>query len=289
MFSPTKYEFYEISGTMFSTDTGDNDTLIYNIAFMTDEFGVEHTLSLCATCGGVAHLLSPSYIAGDPQTSSILIGGNQQNAGWDLVYDMGKGSCVNLIHYETTELGFNWGDAQVGDLFFNCKRSGDQVVIDVDWTINGTQYGVGQTFNYDLNTITEIDFSNGDFPNGSFQDLTAKFRNFQSIGFSYLSQASGGFKDIFITRPEGDFYSIISIEPKESQSDFTSNRISTLIEAPENNLLKQITGDVKKASLEYDAINEVFIAKCLIETSLVEQGQEYDISAELRPINLEEI
>ena len=162
-------------------------------------------------------------------------------------------------------LDFN--SALVGDLVFNVDRSSDQITIDVDWAIDSVNYT--NTFNYNL------------FDNVK----TEKFHSYQKIGFAFMSQDLGGFKDVLLTKPEGDFYSILRIDPKESQSDFTNNEISTFIEAPQNNLLKQITGDVKKATLSYDGNN--FIAQCLVETSLVEKGQNYDFSTELRPLKLE--
>jgi hypothetical protein len=102
-----------------------------------------------------------------------------------------------------------------------------------------------------------------------------------------MSQDQGGFKDVFLTKPEGEFYSIVRIEPKESQSDYANNEISTFIEAPENNLLTQITGDVKKATLSY--ANGQFITQCLVDTTQLSNGQDYDFSTELRPLNLESL
>jgi hypothetical protein len=265
-YSLLEYEFYQITGTMYSTSS-DNDGLLYQIAFFVDEFGVEHTLSLAATTGGVAK--NTNYVSEDPLSDMWLYSGNECN--WSLVYDYGKGdeedSYTILDQFFTGETGFGW--SAVGDLDFDIKRSGDVIEVTVDWLINGTPYN--NTFNYNLNDNL----------------FTEKFKGFSKIGFGFHSQNQGGFKDVFLTAPQDEFYVEMRIDPKESQSDFSDNRISSIIEAPENNLLKQITGDIKTATLQWDAINEKFIGQCLIETSLVKSGENYDLSAELRPLNLE--
>jgi len=284
LFSNDKYEYYDIAGTMFSTDGTDDDTISFIIAFMTDEGGVEHTLSLSATCGGVVHDLKSDYVKGNDQTSTLLVGSNVQSAGWDLVYDLGKATCVNLAHYETGVNGYKWGNSQVGDLDFTCRRSGDDIVIDVDWEINGVQYGVGQTITYNLNTATEITASNNDLPQGSFQELTKKFKGFRSLGFAFMSQAQGGFKDVVLAQPLGDYYGELRIEPKNSSSDLGISVLKTDIEAPRTSLLKQISGNEKKAVLNFDGTN--FILQGLVDTSKVENGQNYRFSAELRTKNL---
>jgi len=100
-----------------------------------------------------------------------------------------------------------------------------------------------------------------------------------------MSQNIGGFKDVVLIQPNNDFYSIIRIEPKNSQSDNTINELSSLIEAPSGNLLTQIIGDEKLSTLEWDGTK--FTCSCLVNTALVEKGNEYDFSAEIRPRNLE--
>lgn len=287
LYSDDKYEFYEIEGDMYSSET-DNDNITYVIAFMTDDEGVEHTLSLCATTGGIGHELNPNYIEGDVSTSSIFRQGepgyNEAYCKWDLVYDFGKSSCVNLGGISTGVSGKGWNG--VGDLNFNVKRSGDLIEIVVSWLIDGTTYGTGQTIEYDLNTITEITFDNGDFAQGSFQALTTKFKGVHNIGFAFCSQAGGGFKNVSLTKPEDDFYSILRIEPKESQSDFSNYELSSIIDVPSNNLINKASEDSNV--LEYDFINDVFVATGLIDTTKIEKGQQYDLSAEIRPRNLEE-
>ena len=287
LYSDDKYEFYEIEGDMYSSET-DNDNITYVIAFMTDDEGVEHTLSLCATTGGIGHELNPNYIEGNVSTSSIFRQGepgyNDAYCKWDLVYDFGKSSCVNLGGISTGVSGKGWNG--VGDLNFNVKRSGDLIEIVVSWLIDGTTYGAGETIEYDLNTITEITFDNGDFAQGSFQALTTKFKGVHNIGFAFCSQAGGGFKNVSLTKPEDDFYSILRIEPKESQSDFSNYELSSIIDVPENNLINKVSEDSNV--LEYDFINDVFVATGLIDTTKIEKGQQYDLSAEIRPRNLEE-
>ena len=290
LYSDDKYEFYEIEGKMFSNDA-DDDNITYVIAFMTDDEGVEHTLSLCATTGGIGHELSPNYIKNNTSTSSIFRQGETpisptDTCKWDLVYDFGKSSCVNLGGKDTGEEGFNWNDSKVNDLNFNVKRSGDLIEIVVSWEIDGETYGAGETIEYDLNTITEITFDNGDFAQGSFQALTTKFKGVHNIGFAFCSQAGGGFKNVSLTKPEDDFYSILRIEPKESQSDFSNYELSSIIDVPENNLINKVSEDSNV--LEYDFINDVFVATGLIDTTKIEKGQQYDLSAEIRPRNLEE-
>jgi hypothetical protein len=267
-YSLDKYEYYSIEGTMFSSSIADDDVIKYDMAFYVDENGVEHTLSLCATSGGVVLDINPNFNPNSLSSQVFYFPNNpsQEFCNVALVYNYGKRDCVQLDSFFTTESRDNW--ANVGDCKFKVNRSSDDFVVDIDWLIKGNQFN--HTFNLDL----------------SNNPLTQKFKGFQNIGFSFFSQDLGGFKDVNLTKPEGNFYSIIRIEPKNSQSDNTINEISTLIEAPENNLLTQITGDEKKATLSYNGSQ--FICQCLIDTSNLESGQEYDFSTELRLLNLEE-
>jgi hypothetical protein len=272
-YSLVQYEFYQITGKMFSA-SGDNDGILYQIAFIVDEVtGVEHTLSLVATTGGVAK--NTTYVSGDPASDRWLYTGipnNGDECNWSLVYDYGKGnepdSYTIIDQFFTGETGFGWGSAQVGDLDFDVKRSGDEIVIVVDWLINGTPYN--STFNYNLNDNV----------------FTKQFKGYSNIGFGFHSQNLGGFQAI-LTRPEGDFYIEMRIDAAGSLSDKSNSRISSLLEAPDNNLLGQITGDLVKATLSYDGINEQFVGQCLVETSQIKAGQNYDLSSVLRPRNLE--
>ena len=262
-YSLVKYEFYEISGKMFSTSS-DNDGLLYQIGFMVDEFGVEHTLSLAATTGGVA--INNSYVSGDPSSDRWVYNpaGSESNCNWALIYDYGKKDYTILEQFFTTKAGLGWDVA--GELNFGVKRSGDDITIDVDWTITGDNFN--DTFNYNLND----------------NDFTEKFKGFSNIGFGFHSQNQGGFKDVVLTLAEDEFYSILRIDEENTQVDTSINELSTLIEAPENNLLKQIEGDDKVAKLSYDG--EKFITQGLIETSKIKKGVTYKFSAEIRSKNL---
>ena len=267
--STEKYETYSIGGTMYADSASplndDNDVIGYNIAFMTDEDGVEHTLSLLASTGGVLLDLNSSFVIDNPATDVFEY--VNENANYALVYDFGKRGCKRLVSKFSSKIGQTWENT---DLQFDIKKSGDQIEIEAIFTFA------------DMSTYSEpISFNLND------DILTEKFKGFQSIGFSFMSQDQGGFKDVELTAPNDEFYSIIRIEPKNSQSDNVINEISSMIEAPVNNLLTQITGDSKLSTLEYDSINERFICKCLVDTSQIKSGQEYDFSTEIRPRNLE--
>jgi len=266
-YSPTKYEFYDISGKMFSTSS-DNDCLLYHIGFYVDENGVENTLSLVATTGGLSLDKNPSYVTGNDQTEIFFFNPPLQeaNCNWGLVYNYGKDDWKLLDQTFTTKSGLGW--SSVGDLSFTVKRSANDIEVDVDWTITGDNFN--GTFNYNLNDNTE----------------TSKFMGFNSIGFGFFSQNQGGFKDVVLTKPTGDYYGILRMETLDAPTDFNINELSTEIEAPDNNLLTQITGDIKKSTLSYDGTN--FIVQGLVDTSLFNDGEKYRFSAELRTKDLEE-
>jgi|GEM_PF-5489895 len=267
-YSIDKYEYYSISGLMAvntSIALNDNDVIGFNVAVNVDEDGIEHTLSLLATTGGVLLDLNNTYVEGDSTTDVFEYVNTVAN--WALVYDFGKSGCKQLLLKETTKIGFTW--FQTGDLEFTVNRSGNDFFIDVSWTIDTET--TTETFNYNLNDDV----------------LTEKFKGFSEIGFSFMSQDQGGFKGVNLTSPQNEFYSEMRIDPKESQSDFTDSRISSHISAPANGILQQITANENKATLSWDGTN--FIAQCLIDTTQVTKGSEYDFSAELRPLDLEQI
>lgn len=266
LYSNNEYEFYSISGKMFSMDA-DNDIIAYQIAFFVDEFGVEHTLSLAATTGGVLLNKNPSYNPNNTSTDIFEFspGFPNNQASVALVYNFGKEDVQNIEQFYTDKIGFGW--SSVGDLEFNVSRSGDVITASIDWTISGDNFT--NTFNYNLNDNL----------------YTNKFKGLNNIGFGFMSQDNGGFKDVDLTLPESSFYVEMKIDSKESQSDFSNSRISSHIEAPQSSLLKQITGLSRKATLAYDGTS--FFGRCLIETDLIKKGQDYDLSAELRPLDLE--
>ena len=264
------YEYYEINGEMYSS-SNDNDGLAYNIAFHTDENGVEHTLSLCATTGGILLDKNPSYIEGDINTNVFLYNPPAPDnvVQWALVYNWGKSDCKQLNVYRTTNPNTGWGSLnQITQTFnFNVKRSGSSIEIQGDWSLPSGVFS--DLMVYDLNDNEE----------------TKKFKGFQKIGFSFQSQNQGGFKNVALTLATGDYYGILRIEPEESQSDFGISELSTVNEAPENNLLTQITGTEKLSTLSYDGNS--FVLQGEVDTNKVEEGQKYKLSAELRQLNLD--
>tara|TARA_R110000787_G_scaffold7178_2_gene24695 strand:+ start:366 stop:4184 length:3819 start_codon:yes stop_codon:yes gene_type:complete len=269
-YSTEEYEYYSISGTMYS-DEGDNDTILYQIAFMVDEEGIEHTLSLAATTGGLLMDINPSYTPN--QTAIDIFGfnptGDDAFCTVALVYDYGKDGFTQLDVFHTTQPVVFW--SAVGDLTFSVNRSGDIITSDFLWDLDGVGGdNQGSSFNFNLDS----------------NPLTQKFKGFSSVGFGFHSQSQGGFKDVALTSPQDQYCIEMRIEPKEAQSDFSDNRISSFIEAPQGSLLKEITANNNKATLSYDGTS--FIGQCLIETSLVKNKTQYDLSAELRPLDLEQ-
>ena len=269
-YSLLKYEFYEITGAMFSTGA-DDDLISYIIAMNVDEEGIERTLSLCATTGGYLLDTNPAYKSNPDDitiNSCLALGvGQKINPSWALVYNYGKEDSIQLL-LETTAAptGLNWN--QVEDLNFDIQRKGNDLVITVNWEIQTVNYS--QTWNYNLLDNPETEF----------------FLRPQSIGFGFSSQDQGGFKDVELVVPAGNYYAILRMEDENAPSDFNINELSTVREAPENNLLSQITGTDKKASLSFDGDN--FIVQGVIDTSRVKEGENYKFSAELRTNNLDE-
>lgn len=256
-YSLLKYEFYSITGTMFSTST-DNDAIVYNIAFMTDEDGVEHTLSLAATSGGWLLDTNPLFEVGNDSISSLIP--DNTFASWALVYDLGKRGGVQLDEYITSSSGLSW--VQAGGLDFDVSRVANNITASVDWDLNGSPES--NTFNYDLNS----------------SPLTQKFIGVQNIGFSFISQDQGGFKDVVLSNPSDGYYGVLRMETKDSPSDFGKSELNTEIVNTNSSLLKQITGDENKALLSYDGTD--FIIQGLVETENTNDGEEYTFSAELR-------
>jgi hypothetical protein len=290
-YSPYELEYYELRGKMFS-DNSDNDGLCYNIAFFIDDEGVESTLSLCASTGGIYLGLNPFY---DPnsgitnnQTSSTFLFNystdNNNRPTYALVYNWGKRDCQILdIVNSSAPTGLGWGSSSVGDLNFYVVRSADQLTVTVeDWTISGQNIGNASTpFTYNLND----------------NDFTEKFKGLCSIGFSFNSQSIGGFKDVELTRPDSDYYGIIRIEPENSGSDFGIYEISSLKDDddkalrpyPDGNLLINPSdlSSERFALLQWDGTQFVIQAK--IDTDQITQGQKYKLSAEIRSKDLTEI
>jgi hypothetical protein len=271
-YSLIEYEFYEITGEMYgngSTPPNDDDLLSFVIAFNTDEQGLEHTLSLCATTGGYLLDTDPAYKA-DPDNKNInsiktLGVGEKINPSWALVYNYGKRDSEQIFLKTTAASATSWQNAN--NLMFDVVRSGNDITIDVSWDIGGIIES--ETWNYNLLT----------------NSFTEKFVRPQRIGFAYSSLDNSGFTNVDLTLPTSNYYGILRIETEDSPSDFAISELSTDIEAPESSLLKQITGDERKSTLAYDGTS--FILQGLIETSKVTEGENYKFSGELRLRDLE--
>ncbi|PHR23618.1 MAG: hypothetical protein COA36_16945 [Desulfotalea sp.] len=264
-YSLKQYEYYQLSGKMFSNDT-DNDAMSFNIAFLTDSLGVEHVISLIATTGGVLLDLNPAYTPGSTTTNTIQTVASGF-CRWALVYDMGKDGCFQIDEFVTAESGFGWGSAQVGDFAFDVIRQGNDLTVTGDWIIDGTAYN--NVMNFDISSNTE----------------TEKFIGAQHIGFSFISQTNGGFKDVILVDPSVDYYGILRMEPVDSPSDFGISELSTLITAPTNSALKQITPGLNRSFISWDGTS--FFLQGLINTNNINIGSAYKFSALLRSRDLE--
>ena len=212
---------------------------------------------------------NPAYVSGDEtdrRTFSIFDYQSPSIAArWALVYNHGKDDSVVIETSLTGKTGFTW--LQAGDLIFDIQRSANNITVDVDWTIDAVQYT--DTFNYDLNANAN----------------TQKFIGVQNIGFGFLSQDGGGFKDVELSYPNSDYYGVIRMEKKDSPSDFGKSELNTEIVNTDSSLLKQITGDENKALLNYDGTD--FIIQGLVNTDNLVKDEDYSFSAELRRKDLE--
>lgn len=261
VYSLLDYDFYELEGTMYSTEP-DDDALGYVIAFHTDEFGIEHTLSLVVTTGGFGLGVNPEYVAGSPnfyQADSLWGLGRvgaapKTGVRWALVYNYGKATAKQVYDgVHTGETGLNFDD--VGDIDFSCVRNENDITVDISLTANGNPYS--ETINYTLGDDTETEI----FQGGS------------RIGFAFLSQASGGFKDVILTQPNSDYYGINIILPKNAPQDQSSVASSTLRGVANG----QIIGE---STLEWNGTS--FIIESPLDETLTEEGQEYNFIAQIR-------
>jgi len=270
-YSPERYEYYEIGGTMFSTSV-DDDVIKYDICFEVDDEGIEHCLSLCVSAGGVTiSEINPDYDPNDISTQPFYFSTdpNDQMAQCAIIYNYGRGNMQVLDFFKTTAVKDAW--ANQGECLFNVQRSSDLIECSIDWTIKGAQFT--NTFNIDL-------------ADQNHTDVFPLFKGYNHIGFSFYSQDQGGFKDVNLTQAGGDFYGILRIESENASTDFNISELSTVNEAPEDNLLKQITGDEKKATISWDGTS--FVIQGLVETDKIEEGEKYKLSAEIRQLNLTE-
>jgi hypothetical protein len=261
-----EYSFYSINGKMFS-DSIDNDTIGFVIAFDVDENGVETTLSLLATTGGAYLGLNPLFDVNNPTSGLInsfqTIGSPTPTANYALVYNYGKRDCTILdSEFTGSPVDLGWNSALVGDLDFTVNRTANDIEVMIDWTIDSVNYL--KTFNYNI-------LSN---------PLTEKFNGLKSLGFAFFSQDQGGFKDVVLSFPNSDYYGVLRMETKNSPSDFAISELNTEIVNTDSSLLKQITGDENKATLSFDGTD--FIIQGLVNTDNITQGEEYKFSALLR-------
>ena len=260
--SPEKLEYYEIGGKMFSNE-GDNDSIIFQVAYYEDEDGVEHTLSLVCTTGGVSFDINPAFIPGNTDFSPYLyIATGSTIAGAALIVDYGKSSWVKLAEFYTGAIGYHWNNAAVGDLAFNVKRSGDSISASIDWTINAIQYT--DTMSINLN----------DDPS------TLGFKGVRQYGFGVMSQGLGGFKDVALVQPSADYYGILRALPFDAPSDASITELSSIREASTDNLLIQITGDTVNSLLSWDG--DKFIVQGIVNQAVLDPNTRYKLSAEIK-------
>lgn len=258
-----EYEYYAISGKMFS-DEADNDILGYNICFYTDEFGVEHSLSLMATTGGFDLDINSAYIEGDNTTDIFKNAPSAPDnvVNWAIVVDFGKSDWKVIERFHTTQPIIGWSTA--GDFDFTVNRSSALIEVITEWVLPSGTFN--KTFNIDLNSLVDTELN--------------QFNNFKNIGFGFMSQAVGGFKDVELTLPSSDFYAVLRMQEKLGGSDNGKSTINTEIENTTDSLLKQISGTDNMLKLSFDGSD--FILQCLIQTDKIVEGQDYDFSALLR-------
>jgi hypothetical protein len=259
LYSPDELEYYGIEGEMFSAAT-DDDVISYVIAWNIDDFGVEHTLTLCATTGGVLLDANPAYIVGDPTTDSFLAG-LSNNVNWAIVYDFGKSGAKQIASYTSSQATLNWGslDQNTQTFEFSIDRNGKDITVDCEWNLpSGLE---SNTFNIDLTTDTDLE----------------KFLGASSIGFCFFSQDQGGFKNVILTKPDADFYGILRLDPENSSVDGSITESSTLRGSKSNSLLSP-------SVLNWNGTS--FIISATIDTDLIEEGETYKQSVEIRSKNI---
>tara|TARA_R110002020_G_scaffold40164_7_gene118939 strand:+ start:1272 stop:4550 length:3279 start_codon:yes stop_codon:yes gene_type:complete len=262
-FSLDKYESYTASGKMFS-DASDNDGLLYQICYLVDAMGNEYTLSFAATTGGIGLDLNtgqgsgPAFELGNNQTSVFAFTNDVANVA--LVYNFGKRDCKQLAVFNTTKSGFDWD--VVGDLDFKVVRSGADITAElVNWTIDGSSFS--NTFNFNLN----------DDP------LTEKFLGFNNIGFGFMSQDQGGFKDVTIEVASFDYWGEIKMTPEESSDSKQIITINSEFEQDSSNELVQLNGDLILCSIDWVSPN--FLLRCKVNPNTFDAGKKYNITAEI--------
>lgn len=263
MFSERSYENYDLSGEMYSTAT-DDDVLSFIIAFYVDSNDIEHTLSLCATTGGIDFGVRSGYISGDVESNifDVKAGGSKISPRYALVYNLGKEDAEIIEVVDTGEPSTGW--SSVGDLVFNVVRTGKDINITVSWLVNGTTYTTPITYDLTTNSYTD------------------KFLGSHPFGFGFLSQDLGGFKNVSIVDVDLDYYGFLRIQPKESNSDESMTEINSFRESPTNNLLIQKTGDEVLCEVGWNGTK--FIVSGLVNSSNIDLGAEYKLSTQIGKI-----
>ena len=260
-YSIDKYDSFTCDGQMYANFSGvfnDNDSIVFTIALFVDGLGIENTLSLVASSGGMSMDINPTYVSGDPTTDIFeFISGAPSVA---LIYNYGKEDWL-VLDTDVAPLGGQ--DWYLSPLDFSVNRNGSIITADIDWDINGTPFLT--TLNYNLNTNA----------------VTQKFLGAQSIGFGFQSQSEGGFQNVSLALPGGDFWGAVRIEPTESGSDNGLFELSTDIEGNSSNLLKQ-PDDTNPDILSVFGLTSTSITvTAQVNTALVTAGQNYKLSAEI--------
>ena len=264
MFNPEKNEYYSVKGEMYS-DEFDDDSLGFVVAFNTDQNGLESSIILVATTGGQGFSTNgrnPAYVNGD--TDKGIFEGGDGIPVYALVYNWGKedSKTLGMVKMNIAESGFTWGDAAVGDMFFEVSRSGNDITCNCDWTINGVQYTTPITYSLGTDSVTE------------------KFYGSQSFGFSFFSQDTGGFKNVILSIPQDDYYGILRILPENAVSDSAKIELSSIREAPSDNLLIQKDGVSVLATLSWDG--NKFIVQGVINQAVLDSNINYILSAQIK-------
>ena len=260
-YSVDKYDSFTCDGQMYANFSGvfnDNDSIVFTVALFVDGLGIENTLSLVASPGGMSMDINPTYISGDPTTDIFeFVSGAPSVA---LVYNYGRDDWLVL----DTDVAPVGGDLwYLSPLDFSVNRNGATITADIDWDINGTPFLT--TLNYNLNTNA----------------VTQKFLGAQAIGFGFQSQSEGGFQNVSLALPSGDFWGAIRIETEESGSDNGLFELSTDIEGDINNLLKQPDATNPLIQSVFGLTTTSITVTAQVNTALVSAGQNYKLSAEI--------
>jgi hypothetical protein len=202
--------------------------------------------------------INPVYSPGDVTNDIFLIGGPKVPRV-AIIYNFGRDDW-QVLDVATTTGPLRWDQAP---LDFDINRDGSDITVNVDWDLNGTPFSTTLTADLNLNANTQ------------------KFLGPQPIGFGFLSQASGGFKDVELALPGADFWGAVRIEPEGSGSDNGLFELSTDIEGDSNNLLRQPDNSNPLILSELGLTATSLVVTAQVNTLLINSGQTYKISAEI--------